>query len=125
MAAARVPGPVGSLGQQNSRVLVTALLVLAPLSCTARGQAAEVAGPMAQALISLLLVPCLLLGKLLCSSLFLTWLQPGHPSVVKDGKRSLRQAGGQKLVLYSTCSVLPDTDGKGLSPCLCQQGKDI
>lgn len=42
----------------------------------------------------------------MCSSHFLTWFQPRDFFVVKDGKRSLRQAGGQGFCIPLTLSSL-------------------
>lgn len=42
-----------------------------------------------------------------------------------EGWEEESEAGRWARVLYSTYSVLPDTDEEGLSPCLCQHGKGV
>lgn len=108
MAAAQVPAPVSSLGEQNSRVLVTALLVLSPLSCTARGQAAEAAawnwqwrGRRAKSVPwlrhSLMefppASPFLLLGKLVCVQLTFSDLVSARGPLCCEGWEEESEAG--------------------------------
>lgn len=119
MAAAQVPWPRGFIRTTAQQGTCYSLVSARPLSrycqrsgCrggwfVVEGQEGKVC-PMAQALSDwvpfcwqrLLLVPCLLLGKLVCSSRFLTWFQP---FVVKDEESEAGRWAKAASVFHLLC----------------------